>query len=167
MNIKNVLLLCMLLSYSFPICYIYLKYLDNKSVSSIICNEDNKNKILAFMIIMGIFTILYEMKRHDPISLSVIVLLLLGIYGSINVNEKNKFHYLFATIGFLSIIVFMIHHSRKIKNNVLALSLYIQFMLLFATIIYFGKKAFFTVEVFYILNFAIYYLYLHKLRLKI
>lgn len=46
MDIRNVLLLC-----SFPICYIYLKYLDNKSVSSIICNEDNKYKILTSMII--------------------------------------------------------------------------------------------------------------------
>lgn len=167
MNIKNVLLLCMLLSYSFPICYTYLKYLDNNSVSSIICNENNKNKILMSMIIMGIFTILYEMEQNEPISLSIIILLLFGIYGSITTNEKHGYHYLFATMGFLSIITFMTYHYSKRKNNILALLLLIQFALLFETIVYFGKKAFFTVEVFYILNFAIYYLYLHKLRLKI
>ena len=116
---------------------------------------------------MGIFTILYEMERNEPISLSIIIVLLFGIYGSINTNEKRGYHYLFATIGFLSIITFMTYHYSKTKNNILALLLYIQFVLLFETIVYFGNKAFFTVEVFYILNFAIYYLYLHKLRLKI
>ena len=87
------------------------------------------------MIIMGFFTILYEIKRIDYISLSIIVLLLIGIYGSININEKNNYHYLFATIGFSSIIMFMMYHYYITKNNVLLCLLYIQIILLLLTIL--------------------------------
>lgn len=163
MKNQNILLLCMLLSYSITISYIYLNYFNNNSISNIISNKNCNYKIFIFMFIMGIFTILYEIIRNDYKSLFIISFLLLGIYGIIYIDETNKFHYLFATIIFLSIIFFMIHHYYITNNNILLYLLYLQILLLSITILSFGKKLFFLSEVFFILNFAIYYLYLHIL----
>ena len=165
MFIKNSLLICLILSYCLPIYYIYCKYSGNSSLSNIICNKDLKNYIFMFMIIMGFFAILYEIKRNDYISLLIIILLLIGIYGTININEKNNYHYVFATILFLSIFIFMIYHYYITKSSVLFYLLCIQIILLISTIIFFYKKPFLYIEVLYALNFGIYYLYLHKFNL--
>ena len=114
---------------------------------------------------MGFFTILYEIQRNDHRSLLIITLLLFGIYGVININETNNYHYLFAGIIFLSIIIFMIHHYYITNSNILLYLLYIQIILLLMTILCFKKKIFFCSEVLYILNFAVYYLYLHNYKI--
>ena len=157
---KNNLLYFMLLSYSITIFYIYLNYCCNSSVSNIICNKNCRSIILFFISIMGFFTILYEKKRKNIISLILISLLLIGIYGVICINETKYIHYLFAAIAFFSIILFMIHHSYLTKSNVLFKLLYIQLILFIITIINLKGRIFFS-EVAYILNFAIFYLYLH------
>ena len=161
-NTKDLLLICMLLSYSIPILYVYFNYVNNNSVSNVISDKNCNNKILVFMIIMGIFTILYELQRKDNKSLLIVSVLLLGIYGIINVDETYSCHYVFATIIFLSIIYFMIHHYNVTKCNMLCFLLCIQILSLLMTLISIEEESFFSCEVFYIFNFAIYYLYLHK-----
>lgn len=167
---KNILLLCMLISYIIPIIFIFLNYSCNNSVSNIICKQEFKNIILTSMIIMGFFTILYELRRKDKLSLVLVSLLLLGIFGVICTNESINIHYLFAGIVFLSIIGFMINqccmNNKKNKSNkVLNFLLFIQSILLIVTIINIKTNIFF-LEVFFILNFAIFYLYLHFNSLK-
>ena len=112
------------------------------------------------MIVMGVFTLLYEMERNDFLSLIFITLILIGIYGVICVNENKKLHYIFAGMVFFSIIGFMINHCKLTNCNVLYLLLYIQIILLITTIINIKGNIFYS-EVFFIINFAIYYLYLH------
>ena len=166
LDTKNVLLICMLLSYSVPILCVYFNYFNNKSVSNLISDKNCNNRIFIFMIIMGFFTILYELQREDNKSLLIISLLLLGIYGIININETNSYHYLFAIIIFLSIISFMIHHYNVTKCNTLLFLLCIQIITFLMILLLFGKELFFPCQVLYILNFAIYYLYLHKYIFK-
>ena len=161
---KDILLLCMLISYMIPILFIFLNYSCNNSVSNIICKQEFKNIILTSMIIMGFFTILYELRRKDKLSLVLVSLILFGIFGVICTNESINIHYLFASIVFLSIVGFMINqcykNNKNNKNKVLNFLLFIQCILLIATIINIQTNIFF-LEVFFILNFAIFYLYLH------
>jgi hypothetical protein len=109
----------MVLSYSIPITYIYINYSKNNSVSNIICNKNCKNIILISMIIMGFFTILYEINRNDNLSLVLMLLLLLGIYGVILFNEDDPDHYVFACIVFFAIMGFMINQliNKYTSNN--------------------------------------------------
>jgi len=118
-NYSNILLLLMVLSYSIPITYIYINYSKNNSVSNIICNKNCKNIILISMIIMGFFTILYEINRNDNLSLVLMLLLLLGIYGVILFNEDDPDHYVFACIVFFAIMGFMINQliNKYTSNN--------------------------------------------------
>ena len=59
---KNILLILMLITYAIPIIYISCEYNNNPTISNIITSDKCKYKILFFMIIMSIFTILYEKK---------------------------------------------------------------------------------------------------------
>ena len=156
----NKLLLLMLISYSIPIIYVYLNYKKNNSISNILSNKNINHKILFFMILMGFFSILYEVERKDKISLLMISILLIGIYGILKINENNKIHYIYAILIFISILGFMINHCKKQKSNILNILLFFQIFILETTIIDFRYNIFYN-EVFYVFNFAIYYLYLH------
>jgi hypothetical protein len=157
---SNILLSLMLLSYSIPIIYVYYNYSNNTSVSSIICKDECQKVILFSMILMGYFTILYEINRGCSISIIFISLVLIGIYGVILIKEDEKIHYLFATIVFLSILGFMINHCIITSCDFLYFLLYIQIMLLIITLLNIKTNIFYA-EVFLIVNFAIYYIYLH------
>jgi len=165
---KHILLFLMLLSYLIPIFYIYSHTTNNDpSVSDVICKENCQHAILIGMIAMGVFTIYYELNRSDKRSLISIFCLLVGIYGVIIYhNKKNEtLHYLFATIVFLSILGFMIHHCYETKSVILQILLSIQILFLVFLIINFSNtnNIFFISEVSLILNFALFYLYLHFL----
>jgi hypothetical protein len=99
----------MITTFLFLVAYIYCNYCKNPSISNIITSDDCKYIILVAMIIMNIFTILYELERKDDISLVIIIFLLLGIYIVIIIKEENNIHYIFAAIVFLSIISFMLN----------------------------------------------------------
>ena len=159
----NKLLFLMLISYSIPIIYVYLNYKKNNSISNILSNKNINHKIFFFMILMGFFSILYEIERKDKISLLMISILLIGIYGILKINENNKIHYIYAILIFISILGFMINHCKKQKSNILNFLLFLQIFILETTIIDFRYNIFYN-EVFYVLNFAIYYLYLHFIR---
>jgi len=154
----------MLLSYLVPIFYIYLHTNDDDpSVSHVICKDNCQYVILLGMIAMGIFTIYYELNRSDKKSFISIICLLVGIYGVILYDNKTneKLHYFFATIVFLSIFYFMKHHCYETKSIILILLFFIQILFLLFLLLNFSNNNFFISEVGLILNFALFYIYLH------
>ena len=164
-NISNFLLVMMLLSYFIPIVYVYYNYStdENHSVSSVIGSDKCQRYILIGMIIMGVFTILYELNRGCKLSLSFIFLLLIGIYGVILVKENDKIHYIFASLVFIGIICFMGTHCYFRDLDFLKLSLYLQIILSIFLLVYFTRNIdIFFCEVLLIVNFAVFYLYLHN-----
>jgi len=159
----NFLLGFMLFSYLLPILFVFYNYNSNNSVSNIICNNNCKNYILFFMVLMGIGTLLYEYERNDFYSQIIICILLSGLYGLIYINESHKIHYFFAFLVFIAILFFMIRHCYLKKcNSILLLSLYFEIVALLVIMIDINKNTnIFYSEIFYILNFAFFYLYLH------
>lgn len=165
---SDILLGLMVLAYIIPILYIYFTYSQDKSVSGVIANEKCNIVILISMLIMGYLTILYEIERdkNNSISFICIALLLIGIYGVICIDEYNNAHYLFSFLVFLSILAFMTCHCYLNTCINLNLLLCIQIILLVSTILNMHDN-FFYIEALFILNFAIFYLYLHyKMRGK-
>ena len=160
---KNLLLSFMLFSYLLPILFVYYNYNSNNSLSNIICNTNSRNYILFFMFLMGIGTLLYEYERNDRITQIIICILLIGLYGLIYINETHKIHYFFAFLVFIGILGFMIRHCYLTKcHSILLLSLYLEIVALLIIVIDINKNEnIFYSEIFYILNFAFFYLYLH------
>ena len=141
--------------------------------------------IAACMFVMAIFTLLYEHQRSEMYlnsarwSLSAIIVLLLGIFGVIYVPETNPVHYIFAAAAFFAIIGFMTWHtwwhnlrlSDPISDNLrlsdtisdnLRLLLYAQILFMVLTVIGILQDApIFAVEALFLMNFAVFYLYLH------
>ena len=158
---KNGLLLFMLICYAIPIYYVYSNYRSNHSVSSIICSDECKYHILFFMLLMGIGTLLYEMKRKDTYSTLFIGILLIGIYGLLFMNESHTIHYFFAFLVFLSILLFMIRHCYVTGCNiVLSSSLVVAIITLLCIVAQMNQNIFYG-EIMYLINFAFFYLYLH------
>lgn len=126
--------------------------------------------IAVCMLIMAAFTVLYETHR-ERWSLAVVIVLLSGIFGVIFVPEQNPTHYIFAAAAFFAIIGFMVGHTfygstgtgtgTGVVEN-LRLILYAQFLFTVVTIIGVIQDApIFIVEALFLLNFAVFYLYLH------
>jgi hypothetical protein len=157
---KNLLLLTSLVIYLIPIIYIYIYYDNNSSISSIISDEKSKYIILFFMLLMGISIILYEYKRNNIYCLIAIGVLLLSIYGLIYFNEGHLYHYIFSCIAFVSIILFMWIICMNNPNILIIILLFIQIILLILILKEYNNSIF-LYETFYLLNFAIFYLYIH------
>lgn len=183
----NVLLTFMLAAYSIPIAFVYFKYASaplSRSISSIITSTEpfclfaaasiappptvfqTRHFIALCMLIMAAFTVLYETHRARW-SLAVIIVLLSGIFGVIFVPEQNPTHYIFAAAAFFAIVGFMVGHTfygstgTGVVEN-LRLILYAQFLFTVVTIIGVIRDApIFIVEALFLLNFAVFYLYLH------
>ena len=122
--------------------------------------------IALCMLIMAGFTVLYEYQRQRW-SLAAITVLLCGIFGVIFIPEQNHTHYIFAAAAFFAIIGFMCGHTfnqtstHHIHDN-LRMLLYAQFLFTLVTIIgVIQDTAIFAAEALFLLNFAIFYLYLH------
>ena len=162
MKKHNILLLCIITTFLFLVAYIYCNYCKNPSISNLITSDDCKYIILVGMIIMNIFTILYEIERKDNISLLIIIFLLLGIYGVIFIKEENNIHYIFAGIVFLAIISFMIKHftCNNKENDILFILVLLQSLLFIITLSNLDNNIF-LLEVFYIITFAVFYIVLH------
>lgn len=128
-----------------------------------------RNFIAACMFVMAIFTVLYEHQRCEMYlnsarwSLSAIVILLLGIFGVIYIPETNPTHYIFAAAAFFAIIGFMVGHTCNVHlTDDLRLILYAQILFMIVTVIGVLQDApIFAVEALFIMNFAVFYLYLH------
>ena len=108
---------------------------------------------------------------NKHISILSITVILIGIFGVITVPETNELlHYTFAGAVFFSIIAFMVVHCNECKSSLqfaeyysnLRILLYIQLLFLTITIIgVLTSVPIFYIEVLFIVNFAVFYLYLH------
>ena len=125
--------------------------------------------IALCMLIMAGFTVLYESRRQRW-SLAAIIVLLCGIFGVIFIPEQNPTHYIFAAAAFFAIVGFMCghtfnhhHHTTACDiHDTLRLLLYAQFLFTVVTIIGVIQDAeIFAAEALFLLNFAVFYLYLH------
>ena len=160
MTQKDILLGCMLIAYLIPIVYVYCQFIDHPSICDIICNEKAKYTIAGSMVIMGVFTMLYERERKDTTSMVLIACLLFGIYGLIFTYGLFWTHFGFVAIAFLSILGFMIHHARKRSSNGLRMLLLVAAYFAISTVAFFNQSIFLT-EALFIGTFAVYYLSLH------
>jgi len=193
----NTLLSLMIISYFAPIVYIY--YVSSgigsstRSISSIITSKEplfNRNDtdirlpmlmcvfqtrhfIAACMLLMAIFTILYEYQRCPKSriwSLVTIIVTLVGIFGVIFIPEDDPKHYIFAAAVFFAIIGFMVGHTYYATASAFApddadnlrIILYAQFLFMVVTIIgVLQDTPIFMIEALFLMNFAIFYLYIH------
>lgn len=154
---KHFILLFMLVAYAIPISYVY-SIGNHESVSQIICSDSCQHMIMLSMLVMGWFTLWYEWERNDKTSFIYIVLLLIGIYGLLWMDESHIIHYVFATCVFISILGFMYHH--RYRNTLLTILVIFQ---LFFTglLLYHINDDIFLPEILLIGNFGLYYLCLH------
>lgn len=153
----------MIFCYLVPICCVYLMYNSNNSVSSIICNQNCQKIILCFMLFMGLGTMLYEIERSVFFSIIIMAILLIGIYGLLCFDETSSIHYLFGTIVFTAILSFMARHCGE--NRILWSSFLLEIVLLVGIIMNMNHNIFYA-EVLFILNFAVFYLYLHFIHVE-
>jgi hypothetical protein len=128
--------------------------------------------IAACMLLMAVFTIAYEYQRcvtqHTQWSLFAIIALLIGIFGVIFIPEHDSTHYIFATTAFFAILGFMVGHTYystagdTAAYDTLRILLYAQFLFMVVTVIGVIQDApIFATEALFLLNFAVFYLYLH------
>jgi uncharacterized membrane protein len=124
------------------------------------------------MLMMAVFTIAYEYQRcvtqHTRWSLFAITALLIGIFGVIFIPEHESTHYIFAATAFFAILGFMVGHTyygtaaAADAADTLRILLYAQFLFTVVTVIGVIQDApIFVTEVLFLLNFAVFYLYLH------
>jgi len=116
------------------------------------------------MLSMGFFTILYESGRNCWVSFMAILLLLIGIYGVILIEENQSIHYVFASTVFISILVFMGWNSFILKRSNYRIGLcilnFVIMLFLFGCILstIYNNNVFLISEVLFIAIFAIFYL---------
>ena len=157
-----------------------------RSISSIITSKEpftsassyadvfqTRHFIAACMFLMAIFTLLYEYQRclkSRIWSLASIVVILVGIFGVIYVPEDDPKHYLFAAAVFFAILGFMVGHTyygcgadaHDDIAYILRIILYAQFLFMVVTVIGVLQDApIFAAEVLFLMNFAVFYLYIH------
>ena len=185
------LLALMLATYAIPIAFVYYKYstatatATARSISSIITSKEpfititdnnapppppsfqTRHFIAGCMLLMAVFTIAYEYQRPRW-SLFAIIALLIGIFGVIFIPEHDPAHYIFAATAFFAILGFMVGHTYygtagdTDAYDTLRILLYAQFLFMVVTIIGVIQDApIFATEALFLLNFAIFYLYLH------
>ena len=179
------LLALMLATYAIPIVFVYYKYSTatataTRSISSIITSKEpfitfsenapppfqTRHFIAACMLLMAVFTLAYEYQRcvtqHTRWSLFAIIALLIGIFGVIFIPEHDSTHYIFAATAFFAIIGFMVGHTYYGTADTLRILLYAQFLFMVVTVIgVIQDVPIFATEVLFLLNFAVFYLYLH------
>lgn len=162
----HVLLLGMLLTYVSAVFIVAMYYqrAAHSSISSILEKPPCKYIVLGFMIGMGLLTLLYERERKCGATTALILILLLMIYGLLHFGTHTHIHYVFANVAFVSILLFMMFTADgTVLYGLVGLQL------LLALYLILNKNApdssyaayFFFIESLYVLNFAVFYLYLH------
>ena len=135
-----------------------------------------KHFIAACMMVMACFTILYEYRRCELYlnsqwwSLASILVILIGIFGVIFIPEENQVHYVFGGAVFFAMFGFMVGHTALVADaaaatdatDTLRIVLYAQILFMILTVnSLFQDSPIFIVEALFILNFAVFYVYLH------
>lgn len=133
------------------------------TVSSTLSDEKTNGIILASMLSMGFFTILYERERKDIVSFVSMLFILIGIYGVILIEETEPIHYIFASTVFISIMAFMFRNTTSIYLFLLCILNFVLMLFLFGCIlsIIHDHTLFLISEIGFIGIFAIFYLFLH------
>ena len=148
----------------------FIMFSENASPLSITTAFQTRHFIAACMLLMAVFTLAYEYQRcvtqHTQWSLFAIIALLIGIFGVIFIPEHDSAHYIFAATAFFAIVGFMVGHTyygtAADTADTLRILLYAQFLFMVVTVIGVIQDApIFASEVLFLLNFAIFYLYLH------
>lgn len=152
----NILFVCMLVTYGIFIYLLYDKIHKKNSISKII--QENRELIFVIMLIMGFFTILYEYKKYQKLSISIITLLI-GIYG-VTLLDENIYHYCFADLVAISIFFFMYEHCLYKKKNIYWLFFYMTIICFIGCIIDMNKNITYW-EAGFIGLFALFYIILH------
>jgi hypothetical protein len=188
---QTIILTLMLLAYFAPVAFVYYKYntatdsaTGTRSISSIITSQEpffgevaplfqTRYFIAVCMLIMTGFTVMYEYQRCVDYmnsrmwSLASISVLLVGIFGVIFIPEQNPVHYIFAAAAFFAIVGFMTGHTFCMSaaaeiHDILRILLYAQILFMVVTMIgVLQDAAIFSIEALFLLNFAVFYLYLH------
>jgi|LauGreDrversion4_2_1035121.scaffolds.fasta_scaffold18068_2 hypothetical protein len=157
----------MVFSYLCPIGCVGYHYQSekNNSISSVLNMPECQLSILLGMVAMGIFTIWYEWERGSLLSFSIILSILIGIYGVILIEENTAIHYVFGGLIFFGMILFMGLHLSKspvIFGSILTLHLLLSGILIGQCVCHMDI---FVCEVSLLVVFAVYYLYLHYLEM--
>jgi hypothetical protein len=160
MFVQNVLFLTMLGIYANVIYNVYHHYtIFDGSISSILKQKECNEYVLPYMTLMGLVTLVYEFIRRDIVSFVSILVLLIGIYGVIVYDNTMFIHYIYGFLAFISILCFMIYHCyRNNKNKIFFFSVFIQ---LFLFIMLFLQTQILHCEIYLLLNFAFFFIYLH------
>lgn len=168
MRIQHQLLTAMGFFYLIPILTVYSMYqTDTPSISCIICSDSIRTILLLSMTAMAVCTLFYERNRKDPISFVTIVLLLIGIGGVIMVKESSVIiHYSFAVLVFLSIILFLYHHSKRLQNQWLYGLVLAELVLIMHTIYCLQTPSIFLSEALLLGIFAVGYVSIHWIEYK-
>ena len=142
--IHDVLLLLMCIAYGITIYFVYKAYINNYSISSIVCDNECNKFIITSMSIMCFFTMLYELYRNESyVTLLSIMFLIIGIMGVLHSNEKEMRHFIYATIVFVSILVFMFYMSYIYNYLILQISFYLQITLTMTMLLTIKNNIFF------------------------
>ena len=160
--LHHLLLLGMLIAYSLPIYYVYTQFKTNTTLSDIICDETCKYNIIFYMMIMGGFTVLYEIQRNDFESIFYITTILISIYGLLYNSVETISHFIFAILCLFAIFCFMVHHSYVTNSKILFTFTFINYWVILAMIL-FIQNDIMVCECLYLFFFAAFYLYLHYL----
>jgi hypothetical protein len=146
-------------------CYkIYLNYNNNSTISNLLNQVENKNTFLLFSFLLGSTTIIYEIVYRKDLHSSICIFFVLpGIIPVIIINENEILHSIFAFQVFISILYFMTRNCFLFKNyTLLFISLFAEYWLFLSIALNMNKnKNIFYNELFFISNFAFYYIHLH------
>lgn len=163
---KNIYLLLIVLSYLYPLYYIFIKYNYQPSISNILCDNNCRKIISKCMFIMCIFLLLYEISRCKKCSFISILGIIICINILINTDEGNIIHFISATLCIIFMLLFMfINFGQSFYLKFLfALQLIFLLILFFDLII--GNKIFIS-ESLVFATFGIYFFLLHFIEIKL
>jgi len=171
---QNITLLVILLVIGVSFYHSFYCYTGNNTVSNILCDSKINDLIIFLVIILGLSHFFYEMNNNDMISILLICLLYINLYGLTIKNEDYVIHYIFCIIVFMSLLLFMLRQYYIVEfDYILLSSLVLEIVMgiyLFYMILKFFMKGMkikiniFFLELFYIFNFVFFIVWLHFIK---
>ena len=161
---KHILFSLILTTYFYGIYIVSLYCNENEpSISEILTKTEVQLNIILTTIVFSIFSIFYESLRHNKISFISYLIVILGLFGLLFVNNNiQPYHDIFAFMTFIFIFIFM---TLTVKNwtcyYIVCIQVFISIMLFLTR----KHAEFFGYELLFLVIFAIYYIYLHFLDL--
>jgi hypothetical protein len=163
-EIQTTLLVLIGIFYCAPILYVCCHYSGHKSISHITYKNNIQYIVLYLITLLTIFIIPYELLRTNSYSILFVICMMIGIFGCMIYKRLQFLHYVYAGIGCLFIVLFMLYHSIMRNDSVLYTITIIELLLYISMIIYFNDHIFYN-EFIFLFLFGVFYVYLHKLVL--